>query len=145
MFEHLKEKPADKIIALGQAFREDPRETKIDLGVGVYKNAQGVTPVMRAVKTAEKRLWEEETTKAYTALAGDPAFTGAMTGLVLGDAVSRDNVATLATPGGTGAVRQAFDLVRMANPDARVFVSDPTWPDRKSTRLNSSHSGESRM
>ena len=132
MFEHLKEKPADKIIALGQAFREDPRETKIDLGVGVYKNAQGVTPVMRAVKTAEKRLWEEETTKAYTALAGDPAFTGAMTGLVLGDAVSRDNVATLATPGGTGAVRQAFDLVRMANPDARVFVSDPTWPNHLS-------------
>jgi len=132
MFEHLKEKPADKIIALGQAFREDPRETKIDLGVGVYKNAQGVTPVMRAVKTAEKRLWEEETTKAYTALAGDPAFTGAMAGLVLGDAVSRDNVATLATPGGTGAVRQAFDLVRMANPDARVFVSDPTWPNHLS-------------
>ena len=132
MFEHLKEKPADKIIALGQAFREDPRETKIDLGVGVYKNPEGVTPVMRAVKAAEKRLWEEETTKAYTALAGDPAFNGAMADLVLGDAVARDNVATLATPGGTGAVRQAFDLVRMANPGARVFVSDPTWPNHLS-------------
>ncbi len=132
MFEHLKEKPADKIIALGQAFREDPRETKIDLGVGVYKNPEGVTPVMRAVKAAEKRLWEQETTKSYTALAGDPAFTDAMAGLVLGDAVPRDNVATLATPGGTGAVRQAFDLVRMANPGARVFVSDPTWPNHLS-------------
>ncbi|MDZ7711146.1 MAG: amino acid aminotransferase [Roseovarius sp.] len=132
MFEHLKEKPADKIIALGQAYREDPRETKIDLGVGVYKNAEGVTPVMRAVKAAEKRLWEEETTKAYTALAGDPAFTGAMADLVLGDAVSREHVATLATPGGTGAVRQAFDLIRMANPGARVFVSDPTWPNHLS-------------
>jgi aromatic-amino-acid transaminase len=132
MFEHLKEKPADKIIALGQAFREDPRETKIDLGVGVYKNPEGVTPVMRAVKAAEKRLWEEETTKAYTALAGDPAFAGAMADLVLGDTVARDNVATLATPGGTGAVRQAFDLVRMANPGARVFVSDPTWPNHLS-------------
>ncbi|MFB9149982.1 amino acid aminotransferase [Roseovarius ramblicola] len=132
MFEHLKEKPADKIIALGQAFREDPRETKIDLGVGVYKNPEGVTPVMRAVKAAEKRLWEEETTKSYTALAGDPAFTGAMADLVLGDAVPRENVATLATPGGTGAVRQAFDLVRMANPGARVFVSDPTWPNHLS-------------
>lgn len=132
MFEHLKEKPADKIIALGQAFREDPRETKIDLGVGVYKNAQGVTPVMRAVKSAEKRLWEEETTKSYTALAGDPAFADAMAALVLGDAVPRDSVATLATPGGTGAVRQAFDLVRMANPGARVFVSDPTWPNHLS-------------
>ena len=132
MFEHLKEKPADKIIALGQAFREDPRETKIDLGVGVYKNPEGVTPVMRAIKTAEKRLWEEETTKKYTALAGDPAFTGAMADLVLGDAVARENVATLATPGGTGAVRQAFDLIRMANPRARVFVSDPTWPNHLS-------------
>ncbi|WP_104018727.1 amino acid aminotransferase [Roseovarius nitratireducens] len=132
MFEHLKEKPADKIIALGQAFREDPRETKIDLGVGVYKNPEGVTPVMRAVKAAEKRLWEQETTKSYTALAGDPAFTDAMAELVLGDAVPRDNVATLATPGGTGAVRQAFDLVRMANPGARVFVSDPTWPNHLS-------------
>ena len=132
MFEHLKEKPADKIIALGQAFRADPRETKIDLGVGVYKNPEGVTPVMRAIKAAEKRLWEEETTKAYTALAGDPAFTGAMTDLVLGDAVPRETVATLATPGGTGAVRQAFDLIRMANPGARVFVSDPTWPNHLS-------------
>jgi aromatic-amino-acid transaminase len=132
MFENLKEKPADKIIALGQAYRADPRETKIDLGVGVYKNAQGVTPVMRAVKAAEKQLWEAETTKAYTALAGDPAFTGAMADLVLGDAVPRDNVATLATPGGTGAVRQAFDLIRMATPGARVFVSDPTWPNHLS-------------
>jgi len=132
MFEHLNEKPADKIIALGQAFRADPRETKIDLGVGVYRNPEGVTPVMRAIKTAERRLWEEETTKAYTALAGDPAFTGAMADLVLGDAVPRDTVATLATPGGTGAVRQAFDLIRMANPGARVFVSDPTWPNHLS-------------
>ena len=132
MFQDLKEKPADKIIALGQAFREDPRETKIDLGVGVYKDAEGRTPIMRAIKAAEKRLWEEETTKSYTALAGDPAFTGSMADLVLGDAVPRDNVATLATPGGTGAVRQAFDLVRMANPGARVFVSDPTWPNHLS-------------
>ena len=73
MFEHLKEKPADKIIALGQAYRDDPRETKIDLGVGVYKTPEGVTPIMRAIKQAEKQLWEAETTKAYTALAGDPA------------------------------------------------------------------------
>jgi aromatic-amino-acid transaminase len=132
MFQDLKEKPADKIIALGQAFREDPRETKIDLGVGVYKDAEGKTPIMRAIKAAEKRLWEEETTKSYTALAGEPAFTGAMADLVLGDAVGSDKVATLATPGGTGAVRQAFDLVRMANPGARVFVSEPTWPNHLS-------------
>ena len=132
MFDALKEKPADKILALGQAFREDPRETKIDLGVGVYKTPEGVTPVMRAVKAAEKQLWETETTKAYTALAGDPAFADAMIALVLGDAVARDQVSAIATPGGTGAVRQAFDLVKMASPGARVFVSDPTWPNHLS-------------
>ena len=132
MFEKLKEKPADKIIALGQAYRDDPRETKIDLGVGVYKTPEGVTPIMRAIKQAEKQLWEAETTKAYTALAGDPAFTDAMVGLVLGDAVARDQVSTIATPGGTGAVRQAFELVKMVNPGARVFVSDPTWPNHLS-------------
>jgi aromatic-amino-acid transaminase len=132
MFEHLDEQPKDKILALMQAFKDDPREDKIDLGVGVYKNAQGVTPIMRAVKQAERQWWEQETTKAYTGLAGDPAFSDAMIGLVLGDAVARDQVAAVATPGGTGAVRQAFDLVRMANPSARVFVSDPTWPNHLS-------------
>jgi len=132
MFDQLKAQPADKILALMQAFREDPRDDKIDLGVGVYRNAEGVTPIMRAIKAAERRWWEEETTKAYTGLAGDPAFSDAMIGLVLDDAVSRDQVAAVATPGGTGAVRQAFELSRMANPRARVFVSDPTWPNHLS-------------
>ncbi|WP_422032269.1 aromatic amino acid transaminase [Roseovarius sp.] len=132
MFEALKEQPADKILMLMQMYREDPREQKIDLGVGVYKNAEGVTPIMRAVKAAEQKWWEEETTKAYTGLAGDPAFADAMIGLVLGDAVPRDSVAAVATPGGTGAVRQAFELVKMANPGARVHVSDPTWPNHLS-------------
>ncbi len=129
MFENLKPQPADKILALMQMFREDTREQKIDLGVGVYKNAEGVTPVMRAVKAAEKQLWDAETTKAYTGLAGDPAYGDAMIKLILGDAVARDNIAAVATPGGTGAVRQAFELIKMANPSARVFVSDPTWPN----------------
>ena len=132
MFEHLKEQPKDKILALMQTYRDDPRDTKIDLGVGVYKNPQGVTPIMRAVKEAERRWWDDETTKAYTGLAGDPAFADAMIALVLGDAVPRDQVAAVATPGGTGAVRQAFELVKMANPQARVFVSNPTWPNHLS-------------
>lgn len=132
MFETLKEQPADKILQLMQMYREDPRETKIDLGVGVYKDASGNTPVMRAVKAAEKQLWEIQDSKAYTGLAGDPAFSDAMIGLVLGDAVARENIAAAATPGGTGAVRQAFELIKMANPKARVFVSDPTWPNHLS-------------
>lgn len=132
MFENLKAQPADKILALMQAFRDDPRDDKIDLGVGVYKNAEGITPVMRAVKAAEHRLWKEQQTKAYTGLAGDPAYSDAMIALVLGDAVPRENVAAAATPGGTGACRQAFELIRMASPEARVFVSDPTWPNHLS-------------
>lgn len=132
MFENLKPQPADKILALMQMYREDPRDQKIDLGVGVYKNAEGVTPVMRAVKAAEKRILEEQESKAYTGLAGDPAFADAMIGLVLGDAVPRGNIAAAATPGGTGACRQAFEMIRMANPTARVFVSNPTWPNHLS-------------
>ncbi|WP_420557540.1 aromatic amino acid transaminase [Roseovarius sp.] len=132
MFEHLKEQPADKILALMQAYKDDPRDTKIDLGVGVYKDAEGRTPIMRAVKAAEKEWWNEEETKAYVGLSGDPAFSDAMIRLILDDAAPRDAVAAVATPGGTGAVRQAFDLVKMANPGARVFVSDPTWPNHLS-------------
>ncbi|MEM6309928.1 MAG: amino acid aminotransferase [Pseudomonadota bacterium] len=129
MFETLQAQPADKILALMQAFREDPRDSKIDLGVGVYKNADGLTPVMRAVKAAEQVVWDTQDSKSYTGLAGDPAFADAMISLVLGSAVARDQISAVATPGGTGACRQAFELVQMANPDARVFVSNPTWPN----------------
>ena len=132
MFENLKSQPADKILSLVKAFREDPRAEKIDLGVGVYKNADGVTPIMRAVKSAEKQLWELESSKSYVGLTGDPAFSDVMVDLVLGDAVKRNDVAAAATPGGTGAIRQAFELIQMASPDARVFVSNPTWPSRTS-------------
>jgi aromatic-amino-acid transaminase len=132
MFQSLKEQPADKILALMQKYKEDPRDSKIDLGVGVYKNAEGLTPVMRAVKTAEQQLWERETTKSYVGLVGDPQFSDVMVDLVLSDSVARGNVAAAATPGGTGAVRQAFELLKMANPDVRVFASDPTWPNHLS-------------
>lgn len=132
MFELLKEHPADKILALMQMYREDTRTQKIDLGVGVYKNADGHTPIMRAVKKAEQAWWKQEDTKAYVGLAGDPAFSDAMIGLILSDTVARDAVAAVATPGGTGAVRQAFELVQMANAKARVFVSNPTWPNHMS-------------
>jgi len=132
MFETLQAQPADKILELVQMYRSDPREGKIDLGVGVYKDATGLTPVMRAVKDAEHELWETQDTKVYTGLAGDPAFGDAMIDLVLADAVPRGAIAAVATPGGTGAVRQAFEMIRMARPEARVFVSNPTWPNHLS-------------
>jgi aromatic-amino-acid transaminase len=129
MLSDLKPLPGDKILALMGMYRDDPRPEKIDLGVGIYKNAEGVTPVMRAVKAAEKTLWEEESTKSYTALSGDPAYSTAMAGLILGDAVDADRIAAIATPGGTGAIRQAFELVGRESPEARIWVSAPTWPN----------------
>ena len=129
MLTNLKPLPADKILALMQEYAADPRDTKIDLGVGVYKNAEGVTPVMRAIKAAEMKVWEEQTSKSYVGLAGDPAFSDAMIKLVLGGSIERDRISAVATPGGTGAVRQAFELLQMANPSGRVFVSNPTWPN----------------
>ncbi|KAJ04379.1 aromatic amino acid transaminase [Sulfitobacter mediterraneus] len=132
MFETLKTQPADKILALMQMYREDPRDTKVDLGVGVYKDATGLTPVMRAVKAAEQKIWETQDTKVYTGLIGDPAYSDAMIELVLDGVVARNTIAAAATPGGTGAVRQAFEMIRMANANARVFVSNPTWPNHLS-------------
>ena len=132
MFEHLSAQKPDAILQLVQMYRDDPRDQKVDLGVGVYKDATGNTPVMRAIKAAEQHLWQAETTKTYVGLAGDPAFSDAMIKLVLGDSIARDKVAAAATPGGTGAVRQAFELIQMSNPNARVFVSNPTWPNHLS-------------
>ncbi|SEQ45220.1 aromatic-amino-acid transaminase [Loktanella sp. DSM 29012] len=132
MFETLKAQPADKILSLMAAYRADPRDTKVDLGVGVYKDASGNTPVMRAVKEAERRIVADQTTKAYTGLAGDPAFADAMIDLVLADTVQRDRIAAIATPGGTGAIRQALELIRIASPDATVWLSNPTWPNHPS-------------
>ena len=132
MFEHLKDMPVDKIIVLMAEYRNDPRKNKVDLGVGVYKDASDNTPVMRAVKKAEQQLWEAETTKTYTALAGDPAFGRALSGLVLGDAVEEDLLALAAQPGGTGAIHQALELIQMATPEATVWLSSPTWPNHPS-------------
>ena len=132
MFDALKLQVPDQILQLIQMYKDDPRAAKIDLGVGVYKDATGLTPVMRAVKAAEKKLWETEVTKTYTGLAGDPAFNLAAAKMILGDAVPMDRVASVATPGGTGAIRQALELIKMASPDATVWLSNPTWPNHPS-------------
>ena len=129
MLETLKPTPPDKIIELMDLFRADPRTDKLDLGVGVYKDASGRTPVMRAVKAAEARLLAEQDSKAYVGLLGDLSFVQAMGELALGDAVPADRLAGAQTPGGTGAIRQLFELIRRANPGATVWHSDPTWPN----------------
>ncbi|MEM7439459.1 MAG: amino acid aminotransferase [Pseudomonadota bacterium] len=129
MLETLTPQPPDKIIQLSQMFRADPRTDKIDLGVGVYKDADGHTPIMRAVKQAERRLWDEETTKTYTAIVGDGGFHIAMADLVLGDSANADRLSFAHTPGGTGAVRQVLELIKVAAPGATLWLSDPTWPN----------------
>ena len=127
MLSSLKKQPADRIIGLSALYNADPRDTKIDLGVGVYKDAGGNTPIMRAIKTAEKRLWNDETTKTYTAMIGDGGFHNAMADLILADSVDRNRVSFCATPGGTGAVHHVLELVKMTGTGATVWFSDPTW------------------
>jgi len=132
MLGSLKPQQPDKILALMGEFQADTRQGKIDLGVGVYRDASGRTPIMRAVKEAERRLVETETTKTYTALPGEPAFRAAMAGMILGDAVPVGRAASLATVGGTGAIRQGLELARLASPGLTVWYSDPTWPNHVS-------------
>jgi len=132
MLSNLKPQDPDKILALMGEFKADTRQGKIDLGVGVYKDPTGHTPIMRAVKAAEKRLLETETSKSYTVLAGEPAYREAMAKMILGDLYKPELTATLATVGGTGALRQGFELARMGSPEMRVFYSDPTWPNHLS-------------
>ncbi|MBP7001936.1 amino acid aminotransferase [Amaricoccus sp.] len=129
MLETLENQPADKIIAMMAEFAADPRQDKLDLGVGVYKDANGRTPVMRAVKAAEKRLLEGQATKAYVALLGDSAFNEAMAELVLGPDRPRERIAMTQAVGGTGALRQLFDLARRANPGLTVWLPEPSWPN----------------
>jgi aspartate/tyrosine/aromatic aminotransferase len=129
MFETRQPPELDKILRLMGMFAADPRPDKVDLGVGVYRSPEGVTPVMAAVKTAERMIWESQTSKSYVGISGDPAFLDAMRGLVLGDAVPAARVAACATVGGTGAVRQVLEMARWLTPDATVWLSDPTWPN----------------
>ena len=129
MFETLQTAAPDGILMLMSLYREDPRADKLDLGVGVYKDASGKTPVMHAVRKAERRLHETQATKSYLGLAGDTVFNELMIGLVFGEKAERPRLRAAQTPGGTGALRLLADLVRLSRPDATVWVPDPTWPN----------------
>ncbi|TDL86898.1 amino acid aminotransferase [Meridianimarinicoccus aquatilis] len=131
MFTALPAYPEDAILRLMALYRDDPRKDKIDLGVGVYRDEAGRTPVMRAVRAAEKQLWQDQDTKSYVGLLGAPDFANAMTSLVLGT-LGTGRIAAAATPGGTGALRIAFDLVALSAPDAAIWLPAPTWPNHES-------------
>lgn len=127
-FDKISPRPADPLLGLMAAFREDTRPTKLDLGVGVYRTDDGVTPIMKAVRQAETRLAETATTKVYEGPRGNTDFVAAIDKMVFDDEGSdcRDG---FSTPGGCGALSLGMALVRRATPDATVWVSDPTWPN----------------
>lgn len=137
MFETLTKAPGDKILALMGEYAADPRPTKIDLGVGVYKDETGVTAVMSAVRKAEQRILENEKTKTYLGIAGNKGFGAAVLDLALADSVDRSRVRIAQAPGGTGSLWVLMQLINRARPGASVWVSDPTWPNHNPIAENS--------
>ena len=127
MFESLQPASADTILGLIAEHRNDPRAQKIDLGVGVYRDEAGNTPVLDVVKKAEHRLVGTQTSKAYIGTAGDPEFNAAMQTLAFADSVDADRLCTIQTPGGSASLRVAAGLLLRAREDAVLWVSDPTW------------------
>lgn len=130
MFERLELITADTILSLMAAFRADPDPRKVDLGVGVYRDDRGETPVPAAVRAAERTLIERQTTKTYVGPAGNPGFNQEMARLVLGSehpSLTAGRVRLIQSPGGCGALRLGAELVRHASPDSVVHVSTPTW------------------
>ncbi|WP_336983272.1 MULTISPECIES: amino acid aminotransferase [unclassified Cedecea] len=135
MFENITAAPADPILGLADLFRADDRPTKINLGIGVYKDETGKTPVLTSVKKAELYLLENETTKNYLGIDGIPEFGRCTQELLFGknNALIADKRArTAQTPGGTGALRVAADFLAKNTSAKRVWVSNPSWPNHKS-------------
>ncbi|MCW9687817.1 amino acid aminotransferase [Proteus terrae] len=132
MFEKIIAAPADPILGLADSFRSDPRENKINLGIGVYKDETGKTPVLTTVKKAEKYLLENETTKNYLPISGIPEFGNVTQTLLFGEQhpiISEKRARTAQAPGGTGALRIAADFIAQQTTAKRVWISNPTWPN----------------
>lgn len=123
----LRLQPADPLLSIITAYQADPRPGKIDLGVGVYRDDQGHTPVLRAVKAAERRLLEEQTSKAYLGPEGDIDYFERLVPIVLGQDANRGRLCGLQTTGGTGALRLAAELAAKARPNATIWLGEPTW------------------
>ncbi len=130
MFDNVQIAPPDPILGLSEAFAKDPRPGKINLSVGVFKDAAGKTPVLAVVKEAERRLVEHEQTKGYKPISGDPEYGRLVRELLFGtghEFVSGGRAVTAHTPGGTGGLRVAADYLSKQHAGTTVWVSDPTW------------------
>ncbi|KJG39753.1 aromatic amino acid aminotransferase [Photobacterium angustum] len=131
MFKSLSPVQLDPILSLSIAYREDPRDNKIDLGVGVYRNSLGETPIMQAVQLAEKRLIKTQTTKSYVALAGSEVFNQSMMDLLLSGTSAHSRASAVQTPGASGALRMLADLINVAQPDTTVWLTNPSYVNHK--------------
>ncbi|EAR53847.1 aspartate aminotransferase [Photobacterium sp. SKA34] len=131
MFKSLSPAQLDPILSLSIAYREDPRDNKIDLGVGVYRNSLGETPIMQAVQLAEQRLIKTQTTKSYVSLAGSEVFNQSMMDLLLSDTSAHSRAAAVQTPGASGALRMLADLIQVAQPDTTVWLTNPSYVNHK--------------
>lgn len=131
MFKQLAEAQPDPILSLTLAFREDPREEKVDLGIGVYRNNQGQTPIMQAVQLAQQQVVANQTTKAYVGLAGSEPFNQSMMDLLLTGTSAHSRAAAVQTPGASGALRMLADLIHLAQPDTTVWITNPSYVNHK--------------
>ena len=129
LLESLPPIESDSLLALIAMANADERPEKIDVGVGVYRDGQGRTPILRAIKAAEQRLWEAQVSKGYLGGFGDRRFTELLRSIVFGDHAGDDRIMGIQTPGGCGALSLGFKLVAAANSKARVLVGTPTWPN----------------
>jgi aspartate/tyrosine/aromatic aminotransferase len=134
VFETLSVAPPDPILGLTDAFNRDERPGKINLGVGIYQDASGRTPILECVKRAEGRLLQTEKSKEYLGIAGSPAYGAEVAKLLFGEheVIRMRRSATAQTPGGTGALRVAADFLKATLPAATVWLSEPTWPNHPS-------------
>lgn len=134
MWQNIEAAPADSILGLTDAFRKDPNPQKVNLGVGVYKDEAGKTPILACVKAAEKILLEGESSKSYLPISGDPVFAAEVQKLLFGEGsevITSGRAATAHAPGGTGALRVGGDLLKKFYPGAKVWISKPTWANHK--------------
>ena len=120
---------SDSLLALIALANADPRPDKIDVGVGVFRDGDGNTPILKVMKEAEQRLVDGQETKAYLGSAGDKRFADLLRPILLGRHADDDRIAGVQTPGGCGALRLAFELIATANPGARVLIGSPSWPN----------------
>ena len=132
MFENIKAAPADPILGLGEAFKSETRANKINLGIGIYKDAQGATPIMRAVKEAETRLLAKENSKNYLGIDGIADYNQRTKELLFGadsQIIAQDRARTVQSLGGTGALRIAAEFIKRQTKAQNVWISTPTWPN----------------